>query len=175
MKPRWHVFCIWLVVACFLFATAYPDDALAFFDEDTLKTTGIIIGITAGVALLVILVIGIARDMKKDRDKEEDVWSQSPVLRTLGYNPGAFPYLRDAPAKPGALCGEAMTRHREIDLLVPGKVDGIGRGKATCGLAQESSGTTFGTRPSGFSLSHPDAGLEGNSSPFSLRLAGNRS
>lgn len=79
--------CAWAVVFLFLSSLLAPHEARCF-DTDALKTAGIVTGITVGVALVVVLVAGTVRDMKKDRGKErdeEDVWSGSPVLRTLGF------------------------------------------------------------------------------------------
>lgn len=82
--------CTWSVLVLFLFAILSPEEACAF-DTDTLKTAGIITGITVGVALVIVLVVGTVRDMKRDRDEEDeqekDVWSGNPVLRALGYRP----------------------------------------------------------------------------------------
>lgn len=81
--------CAWAALLLFLSSLLAPEEALGF-DTDALKTAGIVTGITVGVALVVVLVVGTVRDMKKDRGKErdeEDVWSRSPVLRTLGCRP----------------------------------------------------------------------------------------
>jgi hypothetical protein len=101
--------CGWCVIFCFLFGLLSPDPALGF-DTDTLKTAGIVSGITIGVALVVILVAGTMRDMKKDRrdeDEDDDVWSRSPLLRTLGYRPCDDPLLGPSPGfqqeDPGSL------------------------------------------------------------------------
>jgi hypothetical protein len=81
--------CGWSILLCFFLSLLSPDPALCF-DTDTLKTAGIVSGITLGVALVVVLIAGTARDMKRDRrneDEDDDVWTQSPVLRALGYRP----------------------------------------------------------------------------------------
>jgi hypothetical protein len=90
-----------------VFTLLCPDPALSF-DTDTLKTAGIITGITIGVALVVILVAGTMRDFRRDRGEEEEddeVWSRSPVLRTLGYN-----YLDDPLFGPSSTLAEDPSR-----------------------------------------------------------------
>ena len=63
-----------ILIACFVTSTLYPQDLRAgFFDEDALKTTGIIIGITFGVCLVVVLIAGTMKDLKGD--EPDDLFS----------------------------------------------------------------------------------------------------
>jgi hypothetical protein len=176
MNARIRVFSAWLVVFCLLFATLYPDDALAFFDTDTLKTTGIIMGITFGVALVVVLVIGTIRDLKENRDEDDDdVWSQSPVLRTLGYRPGDFPFLGKTHCPAEGPAENDLVSEEEIERFLRAKVGGIGFSKPPCGPVQDPHGFTLGYGPSELTLSNPPTDQERNRPPFSLWQANDRS
>jgi hypothetical protein len=156
MSPRVRAFSSWLVLFCFLFATLHPEDALAFFDSDTLKTTGIIMGITFGVALVIVLVVGTIRDMKKNPDKDDDdVWSQSPIFRTLGYRPGEFPFLGKIPLPAEDPPENRLVSEEEIEGFLKARIDGIGFGKLPRALGQGSHGFTLGCVPSEVTLSYP--------------------
>lgn len=173
MNTRLRFSASWLVVVCFLFATVAPDDAQAFFDDDALKTTGIIMGITAGVALLVVLVVGTVRDLKKNKDPQEDeVWSRNPVIRTLGYRPGAFPWLGQAPAAPGDLPEKGLVSQQEIDAFLQGKVEAMGFIRTPCRFAKPPPTFTLGCMPGEAALSNPAPGPEGDTGPFSLSRTG---
>ena len=65
-----------LLVFTLLFSFCVPSPGWAFLDfsTDALKSTGIIIGITAGVLLLVVLIVGTVRDVKGDKE-DEDIWA----------------------------------------------------------------------------------------------------
>jgi hypothetical protein len=176
MNARVRSFSSWLVVLCFLFATLYPQDAPAFFDTDTLKTTGIIMGITFGVALVVVLVVGTMRDLKKDKDEDhDDVWSQSPVLRTLGYRPGDFPFSAETPLAAGGPLENGLVTEEEIERFLKARVDRIGLSKPPQRHIQDPHGFTLGWVPSKPTLSNPPAGQERILPPFSLRQANDRS
>ena len=180
MNARIRVSSAWLVVFCLLFATLYPDDALAFFDTDTLtdtlKTTGIIMGITFGVALVVVLLVGTIRDLKKNPEEDDDdVWSQSPVLRTLGYRPGAFPFLEKTLLPAEGPPENGVVSEEEIERFLKAKVDGIGLSKPPSWLVQDSRGFTPGYVPSELTLSNPPTDQERIRPPFSLRRANDRS
>jgi hypothetical protein len=176
MNARISAFSSWLLVFCFLFATLYPQDAPAFIDTDTLKTTGIIMGITFGVALVVVLVVGTIRDLKKNRDQDDDdVWSQSPVLRTLGYRPGEFPFSAETPLAAGGPPENGLVTEEEIDRFLKARVDRIGLSKPHGRGLQDPRGFTLGWVPSKLTLSNPPAGQERIHPPFSLRQANDRS
>jgi len=176
MNARVRLFSSWLVVFCFLFATLYSEDALASFDTDTLKTTGIIMGITFGVALVVVLVVGTIRDLKKNRDNDDDeVWSQSPVLRTLGYRPGDFPFWGKTPLPAEGPPENRLVSEDEIGLFLKAKVDGIGFKKPAYGPVQDPHGFTLGCMPAGFAISNQPHSSEGKPPPFSLWQGNNRS
>jgi len=176
MNARVRVFSAWLVVFCFLFATLSPEDAQAFFDTDTLKTTGIIMGITFGVALVVVLVVGTIRDLKKDRDQDDDdVWSQSPVLRTLGYRPGAFPFLEKTLLPAEGPPEKGLVSEEEIERFLKAKVNGIGLSKPPHGLVQDPHRFTLGCGPSELTLSNPPTNQDRTRPPFSLRQTNDQS
>jgi hypothetical protein len=167
MNARVRVFSSWLVVFCFLFATLHPDDALAFFDTDTLKTTGIIMGITFGVALVIVLVVGTVRDLKKDRN-DDDVWSQSPVLRTLGYRPGDFPLLGRPPLPAEGPADGVLVSADEIDLFLKAKDDGIRIESPPHRLVLDPHGLGLGPAPNELTLSIPRTDQVRIRPPFSL-------
>ena len=170
MNEGLRSFSSWLVVVCFLFAVLAPDDALAFFDEDALKTTGIIMGITAGVALLIVLVVGTVRDLKKKKEpQEDDVWSRNPAVRTLGYRPGAFPWFGQAPTSSGASAEKGLVSQQEIDAFLQGKVDTMGFIRTPYRLAKNPPAFTLGCMPGGLDLSNSGLGREGEPLPSSLQ------
>ena len=176
MNARVRVFSSWLVVFCFLFATLHPDDALAFFDTDTLKTTGIIMGITFGVALVIVLVVGTVRDLKKDRDDDDDdVWSQSPVLRTLGYRPGDFPLLGKHPLPAHGPADGVLMGEDEIDLFLKAKDDGIRIQSPPHQLVLDPNGLGLGPAPNELTLSIPHTDQVRIRPAFSLWQAINQS
>ncbi len=174
MTRQVRLCCAWSVLFFFLFTLFSPDDALCsdFFD-DYLKTPLIISGITIGVALIIVLVVGVVRDTKRDRGEEEeddDVWSQSPVLRTLGYRHMDDPLLGRSPVHPEGLAGR-----QELEAFLEGKVDKV-RFENPCGQsAPDPNRYRLGGVPTGFSLSYPATGREGTPPPFSLWRTRNRS
>ena len=177
MNARIRASSSWLVVFCLLFATLYPQDAPAFINTDTLKTTGIIMGITFGAALVVVLVVGTIRDLKKNRDQDDDdVWSESPVLRTLGYRPGDFPFSTETHLAAGGPPQNGPVTGEEIERFLKARIDRIGLRKAPRRLIQDPNGFTLGWVPSTPTLSNPLAGQERIHPPFSLlRQADERS
>jgi hypothetical protein len=174
MTRQVRLCCAWSVLFFFLFTLLSPDDALCddFFD-DYVKPGLIVAGITIGVALIIVLVVGVVRDTKRDRGEEEeddDVWSQSPVLRTLGYRHMDDPLLGRSPVHPEGLAGR-----QELEAFLEGKVDKV-RFENQCGQsAPNPNRYRLGGVPTGFSLSYPAAGREGTPPPFSLWQATNRS
>ena len=134
------------------------------FDTDTLKTAGIITGVTLGVALVIVLIIGVVRDTKRHGDDEEendDVWSQSPVLRTLGYRPADDPLLGKWLASPEGPSREGRTDEQEIEAFLEGKI------------VRVSSDAPYGV-PTEFSLWNPEARRGKRPPPFSLRQEASR-
>jgi hypothetical protein len=78
-----------VVIFSLLFQFAVPHNVWGgFFDfddpVDSLKTTGIIIGITAGVVLLVVLIAGTIKDIKGGDEEEVDIWADLRQDRSLG-------------------------------------------------------------------------------------------
>jgi hypothetical protein len=117
--------CTWCVLFFFLFTFFTPEEALSF-DTDTLKTAGIITGITIGVALIVVLVAGTIRDTKRKKDEEEkddDVWSQSPVLRTLGYRHANDPLFGRSTQGPDTPPEEDPAGRGELEAFLKGRMD----------------------------------------------------
>lgn len=68
MVKRFRPLYVCILIFCFSFSVLYPQQLWGFFDEDTLKTTGIIIGITFGVCLVVVLIAGTMKDLKGEPD-----------------------------------------------------------------------------------------------------------
>ena len=172
MNRRMRICCTWSVVFFFLFTLFSPDDALCF-DEDTLVTAAIVSGITLGVALLVVLVAGTLRDVKGDKDEEDeddDVWTQSPVLRTLGYR-----YMDDPLFGRTLDRQEGLEGRRQIEAFLAGKTDRI-LFESPCGCCARGAGH-FGPAdvPTPFSLAYPAARREGKPPPFSLWRTATRS
>ena len=67
-----------ILLICLIVTLAAPRLASAgFFDEDALKTTGIIVGITFGVSLVIVLIAVAVIEFRGGPD--EDVWSKVPV------------------------------------------------------------------------------------------------
>lgn len=165
--------CAWSVLFFFLFTLFSPDHALCFDWEDNLKTAGIVAGITVGVALVIVLVVGVIRDTKRDRgeeDDDDDVWTQSPVLRTLGYRHMDDPLSGRSPVPPEGPAGS-----QELEAFLAGKVDRV-RYEDPCGqCAPDPRRFGPGGVLTGFSLSYPAADREGKPPPFSLWPRGNRS
>jgi len=121
-----------LALSLFLFASlATPHRSWGFLDfsEDALKTTGIIIGITAGVVLLVVLIAGTVRDIKGGEEEEEDIWANLRENRTLSSFPSLMAGavladdLRNAFASPGADSPTLQDRAQAGDARIP---DGLG-------------------------------------------------
>ncbi len=127
MTPPFRMFCACSVLFFFLFTLCTPDDALCF-DTDTLKTAGIVTGITIGAALVIVLVAGTMRDLKGDRgDEEEDdeVWSRSPVLSSLGYNYLEDPLFGKPPAPAEAGPEERLADRRDLEAFLDARIEGF--------------------------------------------------
>jgi hypothetical protein len=166
MTRQVRLSCAWSVLFFFLFTLFSPDDALCFDWEDNLKTAGIVAGITVGVALIIVLVVGVVRDTKRDRgeeDGDDDVWTQSPVLRTLGYRHMDDPLLGRSPVHPEGLAGR-----QELEAFLTGKVDRIRFENPLARFAPGPCRFGSGGMPTMFSLSYPSAGRKGEVPPFSL-------
>jgi hypothetical protein len=157
MNRQVRVFCVWSVLFFFLFALFSPNDAHCF-DTGTLETTGIIMGITFGVALVVVLVVGTIRDLKgrqADDEEDDDVWSQHPVLRTLGYRPIYLPMFSETPSLLEGLSEEALEDERKIEAFLQAKVDSIGSGSPFGRPMRSPCRFTFGTMPGELTFSSP--------------------
>ncbi|MGW8320005.1 MAG: hypothetical protein ACWGSD_00480 [Thermodesulfobacteriota bacterium] len=166
MTRQARLCCAWSVLFFFLFALFSPDDALCFDWEDNLKTAGIVAGITVGVALIIVLVVGVVHDTKRDRDKEDeddDVWTKSPVLRTLGYRHLDDPLFGPSPVHPEGLAGK-----QELEAFLAGKIDNVRFHSPYGECTPDPRHFRPGGVPTGFSLSYPAAGRAGNPPPFSL-------
>lgn len=166
--------CAWSVLFFFLFTLFSPDDALCSdFFNDYLKTPLIITGVTVGVALIIVLVVGVVRDSKRDRGEDEeddDVWSKSPVLRTLGYRHMDDPLLGRSPVHP-----EGLADRQELEAFLAGKIDRV-RFESPYGQRAPDPGLFRpGGVPTGFSLSYPAAVRKGKPISFSLWQVTNRS
>jgi hypothetical protein len=158
MNRRVIFFCAWSTLFFFLFTFFCPGDAHCF-DTSTLETTGIIIGITFGVALVVVLVVGTIRDLKgrpEADEEEDDVWTQHPVLRTLGYRPAFFPLFGEAPSLGEEYTEEARLREMEIEAFLQGKVEEMGIRNPLDRPLWDPRPFTFGTLPGELALSNPD-------------------
>lgn len=177
MNRQVRSFYAWSVIFFFVFTLFSPDDALCF-DTDTLETTGIIMGITFGVALVIVLVVGTIRDLKgrpADDEEDDDVWSRHPVLRTLGYRPVYFPLLGEVPSLPEDLSKEGRGREMEIEAFLRGKVDAIGFGSPFDQSVQDPCPFTFGTVRGGLAFSNPATARTKSTPPFSIWRADDRS
>jgi hypothetical protein len=166
MTRQARLCCTWSVLFFFLFTLLSPDDAFCFDWENSLVTAGIVTGITIGVGLLIVLVVGVVRDAKRDRgdeDEDDDVWTQSPVLRTLGYRHVDYPLLGLPPDHPEAFAGR-----QELETFLAGKVDGVRLENPHGRYAADPLRLRPGGAPKAFSLFYPAAGREGNPPPFSL-------
>ena len=78
-----------LLLVPLLVMLACPDPSWAFLDfsKDALKSTGIVIGITAGAILLVVLIAGTMKDIKERKGQDVDLWADIMDSRTLAYMP----------------------------------------------------------------------------------------
>jgi len=167
MTRQARLCCAWSVLFFFLFTLFSPNDALCsdFFD-DYVKPGLIATGIAVGVGLIIVLVVGVVRDTKKDRgeeDEDDDVWTQSPVLRTLGYRHVDYPLFGPSPVHPEGLAGR-----QELEGFLAGKVDKV-RFEGPYGeCTPDPRHFRPGGVPTGFSLSYPAAGREERPPPFSL-------
>lgn len=73
-----------LLIVSLLVTVLYPQDlwgGVFDFDEDTLKTTGIIIGITFGACLAIVLIAGTLKDLKGE---PEDIFAHLPIQQPPG-------------------------------------------------------------------------------------------
>jgi len=121
-----------VLVVSLLSALASPDRSWGFIDfsEDALKSAGIIMGITAGVVLLVVLVAGTVKDIKGGEREEEDIWANARGKQTLARLP---------PLLGGALLVEEMKQAGALFRSVPPALPEGGRGfcgksDGTCNL-----------------------------------------
>lgn len=165
MTRQIRLCCAWSVLFFFLFTLCSPGDALCDF-EDNLVTAAIVSGITLGVALIVVLIVGTVRDTKRDRgeeDEDDDVWSRSPVLRTLGYRVMDDPLFGRSSVHP-----DRFTEKQELEVFLAGKVDRDRSESAYGKCATDPRRVRPGGAPPVFSLSYPASGREGNPPPFSL-------
>ena len=172
MTRQVRLCCAWSVLFFFLFTLFSPDDALCF-DSDTLVTAAIVSGITLGVALVVVLIVGTVRDTKRGRDKDgenDDVWTRSPVLRTLGYR-----HLDDPLFGRSSIHPEGRADRQKIEAFLEGKIDRISLESPYEPCAQHPRRFRPGDLPTGFSLAYPATDREGTPPPFSLWRTGNRS
>lgn len=94
MENRFKSVCAGVLIITLLTAVLYPQELWAFFDEDTLKTTGIIIGITFGVCLVIVLIAGTMKDLKGD---PEDVFARLPIQKPDGPWKDLFSLTGKAP------------------------------------------------------------------------------
>ena len=146
MTHQVRLCCAWSVLFFFLFTLFAPDDALCDW-EDNLKTAAIVSGITLGVGLIVVLVVGTLRDMKRDKDEEDeddDVWSGSPVLRTLGYRPMDDPLFGRSPVHPEGFAGR-----QKLEAFLEGKVDRVRLESPNCPRGPDSRDFSLGGVPAG--------------------------
>ncbi len=158
-----NVRCTWLVLVLFLATFFSPPDAFSF-DTDALKTAGIITGATLGVALVVVLIIGVVRDTKGHGDDEEgddDVWSQAPALRTLGYKSTKDPLLGKRLAAPEGPSSQGRMDEQELEAFLRGKMDRVPPEDPWLRYAPHRGRVEF-------SLSNPEADSEAKPPPFSL-------
>jgi hypothetical protein len=82
-----------MLILALVFPFVVPDTSWGgMFDfddiDDTLKTTGIIIGITAGVVLVVVLIAGTIKDIKGGDEEEIDIWADIRQDGSMGYLSG---------------------------------------------------------------------------------------
>ncbi len=171
MTRQVRLCCAWSVLFFFLFTLFSPDDALCsdFFD-DYLKTPLIVSGITLGVALIIVLIVGTVRDTKRDRgeeDEDDDVWTQSPVLRTLGYRVMDDPLFGPSSVNPDGLAGR-----QELEAFLAGRVDRVRFENLYGQCAPDPRLFRLGGVPTAVSLSYPAAGRKGKPPPFSLAHTG---
>ena len=177
MSNRVRCLCVWSVLLFFLSSLFSPDDAFSF-DTDTLKTTGIIMGITFGVALVVVLVVGTIRDLRgrpDDDEEDDDVWSQHPVLKTLGYRPVHFRLFGEALSPFEDLFEEERVGDMEIEAFLQGKVEAIGFGSPCDRFLWDPCPATFGIMPGGLAFSNPARARMKTTPTFSIWRADERS
>ncbi len=177
MTRRIRLYAAWAAIFFFLFFLVAPDDALCF-DTDTLKTAGIVSGITLGVALIVVLIAGTVRDLKKDggdEEEEDDVWSQSPVLRTLGYRPLHDSKLGAPPSARQGLPGEGFTGIREIEAFRVGRKEPVRTGASSPLSMQDPAGPRWDDPLPEPALRRPAAGRKAQVPSFSLLRSGKES
>lgn len=67
-----------LVTFVLVGALAFPPDLWAFMDEDTLKISGIALGATLGVCLVVVLIAGTMKDLGGE-EEEDDFLARLPL------------------------------------------------------------------------------------------------
>jgi hypothetical protein len=164
--------CAWTALFFFLCTLLTPHDALSF-DSDTLVTAAIVSGITIGVALIVVLVAGTFRDVKRGRDKDDeddDVWTRSPVLRTLGYRYADNPLFSGSSPRL-----EGLEGRQEIEAFLAGRIDRIPSDGRQDPSSADPGCFRLGGESAAFSLSYPGEGGNEHPPPFSLWLTGSRS
>ncbi len=76
MESRVRPLGLYALVVLLSLAVMIPPQAHAFWGEDSLKTAGIITGITVGACLLIVLVAGTMIELKGEPD---DVFSRLPI------------------------------------------------------------------------------------------------
>jgi hypothetical protein len=114
----------------------------------------------------VVLIVGPIRDTKRNRgeeDEDDDVWSQSPALRTLGYKPMDDPLIGRRPIPPEGPAGRQV-----LEAFLAGKVDRVRFESPYGPCAPDPRRFMLGGLHTGFSLSYPAAGRERSPLPFSL-------
>jgi hypothetical protein len=142
-----------IIVASLVFATCSPKSAWAFLDEDSLKTSAIITGISLGVALLIVLIAGTIRDIKGDDDEDiwEDNWTDNSLLKLTGSSETLRKLLGKQPP----------LSHPPIRVM-----------KATWYPSGEpAKGTRLPAGPGNTPILFPDSPFEGQSEQGSVRLA----
>jgi len=177
MNRQALLLCSWSVIFFFLFTLLSPDDA-SCFDTDALKTTGIIMGITFGVALVVVLLVGTIHDMKRDRDKGDEVdevWSRHPLLRTLGYRPVDYPFFGGSPAPPEVLFEQGRMHLEKANVLPQGRIRTIGLAHPLPPSMQAHCLSTVDGMPDDLALWSPDTDPSRILCPISLWRTEDRS
>ena len=125
-----------VAILSFLIAITFPQDLMASSFEDSLKTAGIIMGITFGVALVVVLAAAILGAFKGG---EYGYLSQAPTKEPLGFTfcDITFSLWQDFSLME-PLTAQAPAKYTEDSLLIGGPyLDD--QGKATSFLMEDVS------------------------------------